>query len=147
MASFAPLLLLGLPTNPITAALLGALTVGGVVPGPLLPERQPVFYWGLATSLILGNLLLLFLGLGLARVWAGLARLPYRLLWPFILLLCLTGSYMGAGGPEGPVQCILFGGLSVLLRRRGFAPAPLVLAFVLGPNLETHMVQILMGGL
>ncbi|MBS5048640.1 MAG: tripartite tricarboxylate transporter permease [Desulfovibrionaceae bacterium] len=147
VASFAPLLLLGLPTNPITAALLGALTVGGVVPGPLLPERQPVFYWGLATSLILGNLLLLFLGLGLARVWAGLARLPYRLLWPFILLLCLTGSYMGAGGPEGPVQCILFGGLSVLLRRRGFAPAPLVLAFVLGPNLETHMVQILMGGL
>ncbi len=147
VASFAPLLLLGLPTNPITAALLGALTVGGVAPGPLLPERQPAFYWGLVASLLLGNLLLLFLGLGLARVWAKLARLPYRLLWPFILLLCLTGAYMGAGGPEGPVQCVLFGGLSVPLRRRGFAPAPLVLAFVLGPRLETHVVQMLMSGL
>lgn len=146
VASFAPLLLLGLPTNPIAAALLGALTVGGVVPGPLLPERQPLFYWGLVASLALGNLLLLIMGLGLARLWAGLARLPYRLLWPFILLLCLTGSYMGAGGLEGPVQCVLFGGLSALLRRRGFSPSPLVLAFVLGPRLETHVVQTLMGG-
>ena len=146
MASFAPLLLLGLPTNPVMAALLGALTVGGVVPGPQLPEQQPLFYWGLVFSLALGNILLLFLGLGLSGVWARLARLPFRLLWPCILILCLTGSYMGAGGMEGPVQCVLFGLLSVFLRRHGFVPAPLVLAFVLGPSLETHIIQILMAG-
>lgn len=146
VASFVPLLLLGLPTNPITAALLGALTVGGVVPGPLLPDRQPVFYWGLVTGLALGNLFLLIMGLGLARLWAGLASLPYRLLWPFILILCLFGSYMGAGGVEGPIQCVVFGLLSLWLRRQGFSPAPLVLAFVLGPRLETHLVQTLMAG-
>lgn len=147
LASFAPLLLLGLPTNPVTAALLGALTVGGVIPGPLLPRQQPVFYWGLVFSLALGNMLLLFLGLGLTRVWAALARVPYRLLWPFLLILCLTGSYISAGGMSGPVQCVLFGALSVPLRRNGYPAAPLILAFVLGPRLETHLVQALMSGL
>ncbi len=147
MASFAPLLLLGLPTNPVTATLLGALTVGGVVPGPLLPSAQPVFYWGLVFSLALGNALLLGLGLGLARLWARLAVLPWRLVWPVILILCLAGSYLSAGGPEGPAQCLLFGVLAVALRRRGFASAPLVLAFVLGPRIETHLVQALIAGL
>ena len=143
MASFAPLLLLGLPTNPIMAAMLGALTVVGVVPGPMLPAEQPSFYWGLLCCLAAGNLILLLLGLGLARFWAALARLPFRLLWPTILMLCLIGSYVGADGLSGPVQCILFGLLSVFLKRRGFSPAPLVLAFVLGPKLETHLIQAL----
>lgn len=143
MASFAPLLLLGLPTNPIMAAMLGALTIVGVVPGPSLPVEQPAFYWGLLFCLLAGNLLLLILGLGLSGFWARLARLPFRLLWPAILLLCLIGSYVGADGISGPVQCILFGLLSVFLKRRGFSPAPLVLAFVLGPRLETHLIQAL----
>lgn len=147
VASFAPLLLLGLPTNPIMAALLGALTVGGIVPGPRLPLEQGEFYWGLICSLALGNFLLLALGLGLARVWAALARLPWRLVWPCVLMLCLIGSYTGAGGMEGPVQCVFFGALSVLLRRGGFSPAPLVLAFVLGPRLESGLFQMLMGGI
>lgn len=144
MASFAPLLLLGLPTNPIMAALLGALTIVGVVPGPSLPESQPDFYWGLIFCLFAGNVLLLVLGLGLAGFWARLARLPFRLLWPVILMLCLTGSYVGADGMSGPVQCLLFGLLSVMLRRFGCSPAPLVLAFVLGPRLETHLLQTLL---
>ena len=144
MASFAPLLLLGLPTNPIMAALLGALTIVGVVPGPSLPESQPDFYWGLIVCLVMGNVLLLALGLGLAGFWAYLARLPFRLLWPVILLLCLTGSYVGADGISGPVQCLFFGLLSVLLRRNRCSPAPLVLAFVLGPKLETHLLQALL---
>ena len=144
MASFAPLLLLGLPTNPIMAALLGALTIVGVVPGPALPESQPDFYWGLIVCLLMGNVLLLALGLGLAGFWARLACLPFRLLWPVILLLCLTGSYVGADGMSGPVQCLIFGLLSVLLRRCGCSPAPLVLAFVLGPRLETHLLQTLL---
>ena len=147
VASFAPLLLLGLPTNPIMAALLGALTVGGIVPGPRLPLEQGEFYWGLMFSLALGNLLLLVLGLGLARVWAARARLPWRLVWPCVLLLCLVGSYMGAGGMEGPIQCVIFGIISLLLRCGGFSPAPLVLAFVLGPRLESGLVQMISGGL
>ncbi len=147
VASFVPLLLLGLPTNPIMAALLGALTVGGIVPGPRLPLEQGNFYWGLIFSLALGNLLLLILGLGLARVWAALATLPWRLIWPCVLMLCLIGSYMGAGGLDGPLQCLCFGALSLLLRRGGFPLAPLVLAFVLGPRLETGLTQILMGGI
>lgn len=147
VASFAPLLLLGLPTNPIMAALLGALTVGGIVPGPRLPLEQGEFYWGLMFSLALGNLLLLILGLGLARFWAALARLPWRLVWPCVLTLCLIGSFMGAGGMEGPIQCVLFGIVSLLLRYGGFSPAPLVLAFVLGPRLESSFVQMISGGL
>lgn len=144
MASFAPLLLLGLPTNPIMAALLGALTVVGVTPGPALPDEQPAFYWGLIFCLFLGNVLLLVLGLGLANFWARLARLPFRLLWPAVLLLCLTGAYVGADGMSGPVQCVIFGILAVFLKRCGCSPAPLVLAFVLGPRLETHLVQTLL---
>ncbi len=147
VASFAPLLLLGLPTNPIMAALLGALTVGGIVPGPRLPLEQGEFYWGLMFSLALGNLLLLALGLALTRVWAALARLPWRLVWPCVLMLCLIGSYMGAGGMEGPIQCVLFGILSLFLRRGGFSPAPLVLAFVLGPRLESGLIQMIMSGI
>lgn len=147
VASFAPLLLLGLPTNPIMAALLGALTIGGIVPGPRLPLEQGEFYWGLIFSLALGNILLLALGLGLSRVWAALALLPWRLVWPCVLMLCLIGSLMGAGGMEGPVQCVFFGILSALLRRGGFSPAPLVLAFVLGPRLESGLVQMISGGL
>ena len=144
MASFAPLLLLGLPTNPIMAAMLGALTVMGVVPGPSLPEEQPAFYWGFILCLLIGNVLLLALGLGLADFWARLSRLPFRLLWPVILLLCLTGSYVGADSISGPIQCLAFGLLAVFLKRLGCSPAPLVLAFVLGPRLETHLVQTLL---
>lgn len=146
MASFAPLLLLGLPTNPIMAALLGALTIVGVVPGPSLPQESPAFYWGLIFCLLMGNLFLLGLGLGLAGFWARLARLPFRLLWPAILLFCLVGSYVGADGISGPVQCLFFGALSVFLKRQGCSPAPLVLAFVLGPRLETHLLQTLLSG-
>ena len=141
MASFAPLLLLGLPTNPIMAAMLGALTIGGIAPGPQLLEQQPDFWWGLIACLVLGNLLLLAMGLGMAGFWARLAHLPFRLLWPAIVLLCLTGAYLGADGIHGPLQCLLFGLLSVALRRMGCSPAPLVLAFVLGPRLETHLIQ------
>ena len=144
MASFAPLLLLGLPTNPIMAALLGALTIVGVVPGPSLPADTPAFYWGLIFCLFTGNLFLLMLGLCLAGFWARLARLPFRLLWPAILLFCLVGSYVGADGIAGPVQCLLFGMLAVFLKRQGCSPAPLVLAFVLGPRLETHLLQTLL---
>lgn len=144
MASFAPLLLMGLPTNPIMAALLGALTIVGVVPGPSLPDDTPAFYWGLVFCLLMGNVLLLVLGLTLSGFWARLARLPFRLLWPAILMLCLTGSYVSADGMSGPVQCVLFGLLAVVLRRCGCSPAPLVLAFVLGPRLETHLLQALL---
>ena len=144
MASFAPLLLMGLPTNPIMAAMLGALTVVGVTPGPSLPEEQPDFYWGLMFCLMAGNVILLVLGLTLSGFWARLARLPFRLLWPVICLLCLTGSYMGADDMSGPAQCVLFGLLAVALRRCGCSPAPLVLAFVLGPRLETHLMQTLL---
>lgn len=144
IASFAPLLLLGLPTNPVTAALLSALTVVGVTPGPSLPQHQAEFYWGFIACLFMGNVLLLFLGLGLAGVWARLAYLPFRLLWPFILLLCLIGSYVGANGIFGSVQCLVFGLLAVFLRRMGCSAAPLVLAFVFGPALETHLLQTLL---
>jgi len=145
VASFAPLLLLGLPTNPIMAALLGALGAGGVVPGPSLPVQQPDFYWGLIFSLVLGNIFLLVLGIGLSGFWARLARLPFHLLWPVLAMLCLTGSYAASGGLTGPIQCLFFGLLAVLLRRAGCSPAPLVLAFVLGPKLELHLLQSLMG--
>ncbi len=87
------------------------------------------------------------IGLGLARVWAALATLPWRLIWPCVLMLCQIGSYMGAGGLDGPLQCLCFGALSLLLRRGGFPLAPLVLAFVLGPRLETGLTQMLMGGI
>ena len=144
MSSFAPLLLLGLPTNPIMAALLGALTAVGVTPGPWLPEQQPVFYWGLIGSLALGNAFLLILGLGLTSFWARLAHLSPCMLWPMLVLLCLIGSYASAESLTGPVQCLIFGLLAILLRRMGCSPAPLVLAFVLGPRLETHLLQTLM---
>ena len=121
--------------------MLGALTVGGIVPDPLLPERQPLFYWGIIFSLVLGNILLFVFGLGFAGLWAKMARIPFRLLWPFILLLCLTGSYLETDGISGPIQCMFFGIAAVFLKRNGYPVPPLILAFVLGPRLETHVIQ------
>ena len=146
IAAFAPLLLLGLPTNPVMAALLGSLTVSGVVPGPFLPSQQPMFYWGFIISLVIGNIALLGLGLALAGVWAKLATLEYRVIWPPVLILCLLGSYLSTNGLDGSFQCLLFGLGTVFLRRSGFSPAPMVLAFVLGPSLEVYFMQGLLSG-
>ncbi len=138
-----PLLALGIPFAPATAVMMGALMIHGVRPGPLLIEQRPDFFWGVIASMYIGNLMLLVLNLPLVGVFASLLRVPGRFLQPLIVLFCVVGVYSINGTVADVWVMLLFGLLGYVLRRGGFEVAPLVLALVLGPMLETSLRQSL----
>ena len=142
--SFIPLLTLGLPANGIMALLLGALVVHGVQPGPDVIVKEPALFWGLVASMWIGNLMLLFINLPLARVWARLLRVPYRFLYPTTIVLACTGIYTLSHSTFELVVATLFGVLGYFLRTRGFEPAPLLLGFVLSQPLEENIRRALL---
>jgi putative tricarboxylic transport membrane protein len=136
--SFIPLLTLGLPANGIMALLLGALVVHGVQPGPDVIVKEPALFWGLVASMWIGNLMLLFINLPLARVWARLLRIPYRFLYPTTIVLACAGIYTLSHSTFELGVATLFGVLGYFLRTRGFEPAPLLLGFVLSQPIEEN---------
>jgi putative tricarboxylic transport membrane protein len=141
--AFIPLLSLGIPSNAATAILLGALLIHGVQPGPLLMRNDPNLFWGVIASMYIGNVMLLVLNLPLIGVWTRLLAVPYRLLFPVILLLCLVGVYsVNSSAAEVAIMAV-FGVIGYLLRKYRFDPTPLVLALVLGPMLEMNFRQSL----
>ncbi len=146
--SFVPLLTLGLPSNVVTAILLGALMIYGLQPGPLLMAKRPDLFWGLITSMYIGNVMLLILNLPLIGIWVQLLRVPYAMLFPFILLFSLIGVYSLNNSPAEIFFMILFGVFGFLARKFGYEGAPLILALVLGPLMENAFRQslILSGG-
>ncbi len=146
--AFVPLLTLGLPSNVVTALLLGALMIYGLQPGPLLMAKRPDFFWGLITSMYIGNAMLLILNLPLIGIWVQLLKVPYALLFPFILLFSLIGVYSLSNSPIEIGIMILFGLFGFLARTFGYEGAPLILALVLGPLMENAFRQslILSGG-
>ncbi len=142
--SFIPLLTLGLPANGIMALLLGALVVHGVQPGPDVIVKEPALFWGLVASMWIGNLMLLFINLPLARVWARLLRVPYRFLYPTTIVLACAGIYTLSHSTFELALAALFGVLGYELRTRGFEPAPLLLGFVLSQPLEENIRRALL---
>ena len=138
-----PLLSLGLPSNAVTALLLGALVMQGVQPGPLLMAQHADLFWGVIASMYVGNVMLLLLNLPLVGLWVQLLRIPYGVLFPAILLLATVGCYAANRNMFDVWAMLGFGLGGYLLRKAGFELAPLVLAMVLGPMLEQSLRQSL----
>lgn len=141
--AFIPLFALGIPSNVVTALLLGALLIHGMKPGPLLLSQHPEVFWGTITSMYIGNIFLVLLNLPLIGIWVKILKIPPRVLFPIILLFCLIGSYSINQRSFDLLLMGFFGALGYILRKLEFEVAPLVLAFVLTPLLENALRQSL----
>ena len=142
--AFIPLLTLGIPSNSVMALLMGALIVHGLQPGPLLMGQSPELFWGVITSMYLGNALLLVLNLPLIGVWVRMLKVPYPTLFPLILMFCLIGAFSLNYNVFDIYLMAIFGVLGYVLRKLEFEPTPLILAFVLGPLMEDKLRQALL---
>jgi putative tricarboxylic transport membrane protein len=138
-----PLMALGIPGSGTTAVMLGALTLYGLQPGPLMLSTHPEVFWGLVASMYIGNVMLLILNLPLAPVFASVLRVPYAILIPIIMGIALFGVYSVENSVFNVGVAIVFGALGFAMRIYGYPPAPLVLALVLGPMLEKALRQSL----
>ena len=141
--AFVPLLALGIPSNLVTAILLGALMIHGITPGPKMMAQHPEIFWGVIASMYLGNIMLLVLNLPLIGLWVKVLKIPYRILMPLILLFCLIGVYSINSNIVELIVMVVFGIVGYMLRKLKYEEAPLVLAFVLGPLLEMSFRQSL----
>jgi putative tricarboxylic transport membrane protein len=141
---FIPLLPLGLPTNVVMALFFGALLIHGMQPGPLFMKNHPDIFWGLVSSMYAGNVMLLILNLPLIPIWVQVMKVPYRILFPLILLFSIIGCYSINNSIFDVLVMIIFGTVGYLFRKFDYEGAPLVLAFVLGPMLEMNLRQSLL---
>ncbi len=137
--SFIPLLTLGLPANPVMAIMIGAMIIQGIAPGTAVMDKRPDLFWGLVASMWVANLMLLVINLPLIGIWVKLVQIPYRLLFPSILLLCCIGVYTVDNSFVDIVLIVLFSVLGAIALRFGCEPAPLMLAFVLGGPMEENL--------
>jgi putative tricarboxylic transport membrane protein len=137
--SFIPLLTLGIPPNAVMALMVGAMTIHGIVPGPQVMTKQPELFWGMIASMWLGNLMLVIINLPLVGLWVSLLRVPYRLLFPSIIVFCCIGIYSINNSAFDVLLAGVFGAFGYWLAKHDFEPAPLVLAFVLGPLMEENL--------
>ena len=141
--AFIPLMTLGIPPNVVMALLLGAFIIHGLQPGPLMITQNPKLFWGIIASMYIGNIMLLVLNLPLIGIWVKLLKLPYNVLFPLILLFTIIGVYASGNNVFDIYVMIVFGIVGYFMRKFGFEPAPLVLAFVLGPLLENNLRKAL----
>ena len=137
--AFIPLMTLGIPPNVVMALLLGAFIIHGLQPGPLLMAQRPDLFWGIVASMYIGNAMLLVLNMPLIGMWVQVLKLPYRILFPLILMFCIVGVFASGNAVFDVFVMVVFGVLGYLMRKFGYEPAPLVLAFVLGPMLENNL--------
>jgi putative tricarboxylic transport membrane protein len=142
--AFIPLLSLGFPSNIVMALFIGALLIHGVQPGPLFMKNYPELFWGVVASMYVGNLMLLVFNLPLIGIWVRLLRVPYAILYPLILLLCLIGVYSINNNAVEIYIMVAAGIVGLALRRWGFEGAPFLLALVLGPMMESSLRQALL---
>jgi putative tricarboxylic transport membrane protein len=142
--AFIPLLTLGIPSNAVMAILLGTMLIFGMQPGPLLIKEHPDLFWGAVTSMYIGNAMLLILNLPLIGLWVQILRIPYRILFPLILLFCIIGSYSLNNNTAEVSTMIVFGVAGYFLRKFQYPLAPVILALVLGPLLEKALRQSLL---
>ena len=139
--SFIPLLTLGIPPNAVMALMVGAMTIHGIIPGPQVMSRNPDLFWGLIASMWIGNLMLLIINLPLIGLWVRLLTVPYRLMFPAIILFCCIGVYSINGQTFDVIVMMVFGSIGYLLVKFAFEPAPLILGFVLGRMMEENLRQ------
>lgn len=146
--SFIPLLTLGIPSGAVMALMVGAMIVHNIQPGPQLIVTHPAAFWGLIVSMFIGNLMLVILNLPLVGVWAKLLKVPYRFLFPSILIICTIGIYSLQSSFFDIYLMLAFGLLGYALIKLQISAVPLLLGFVLGPMLEENFrrAMLLSGG-
>ena len=138
-AAMVPLLVLGIPSSPTIAVLMGAFIINGITPGPFLFNEKPDLVWTIIASFFIGNAILLILNLPLVGVWASLLRLPYQYLCAGTLVFCIVGAYSLKGSVFDIGVMIAFGVIGYVLRKLDFPLAPAVLALILGPFMEKSL--------
>lgn len=137
--AFIPLMTLGIPPNVVIAMLLGAFMIHGITPGPLLMKEHPQMFWGVIVSMYVGNIMLLILNLPLIGIWVKILKIPYKILFPLILLFCLIGVYSVSNSVFDIYVMLIFGIFGYLIKKFEYEGAPLILAFVLGPMMEHNL--------
>jgi putative tricarboxylic transport membrane protein len=141
---FIPTLTLGIPATAVMALMLGALTMQGIQPGPQVMNSKPQLFWGLVASMFIGNVFLLILNLPLVGLWARLTQVPYRWLFPAIMMFAALGNYSLNNSATDVYLCAAAGVLGYVMAKLECHPAPLILGFVLGPMLEEHLRRSLL---
>jgi putative tricarboxylic transport membrane protein len=142
--SFIPMLTLGVPSNPVMALMIGAMIIQGIQPGPTVMTEQPSLFWGLIVSMWIGNLMLVILNLPLIGIWVRMISIPYHFLYPAIVLFCAIGAFSLSNTSFDVLLIGLFGLLGYAFRKLDAEPAPLLLAFVLGPMMEEFLRRALL---
>ena len=137
--SFIPMLTLGIPSNAVMALMVGAMIIQGIEPGPEVMTKRPDLFWGMVASMWVGNLMLVIINLPLIGMWVSLLKVPYRLMYPAILLFCCIGVYTLNNSGFEVMLAALFGLIGYGLLKLGFEPTPLLLGFVLGPLMEENL--------
>ena len=137
--SFIPLLTLGIPANAVMALMVGALIIQGIQPGPRMVEAQPDLFWGLIASMWIGNVMLLVINLPMIGMWVKLLQVPYKFLYPSILVFCCIGVYSLNNNVFDVYMTVLFAIFGVICSKLKMEPAPLLIGFVLGPMMEEHL--------
>jgi hypothetical protein len=137
--SFIPMLTLGIPTTPVMALMVAAMMIHNIQPGPQVMSSNPALFWGLIASMWIGNLLLVVLNLPLIGIWIKLLSVPYRVLFPAILLFCCVGAYSINNNVFDVFMTIPFAILGYLFKKFDCEPAPLLLGFVLGKLMEEFL--------
>ena len=142
--AFIPTLTLGIPGSGVMALMLGALTIQGIAPGPQVMTAKPDLFWGLIASMWLGNLLLVVLNLPLVGMWVQLLKIPYRWLFPSIIMFCAVGNYSINNSAMDLYLVGIMGIVGYILMKLECPPAPLILGFVLGPLMEENLRRALL---
>lgn len=142
--SFIPMLTLGVPSNPVMALMIGAMIIQGIQPGPSVMTEQPSLFWGLIVSMWIGNLMLLALNLPLIGLWVRMISIPYHFLFPMIVAFCSIGVFSLSNSTFDVYLMAIFGLLGYVFRKIDAEPAPLLLAFVLGPMMEEFLRRTLL---
>jgi TctA family transporter len=144
--SFIPMLTLGIPTSAVMALMVGAMTIMGIQPGPTVMTSNPGLFWGLITSMWIGNVMLVILNLPMIGIWIKLLTVPYRFLFPAIMAFCSIGVYTLSNNSFDVYCAAFFAVAGLVFNKLGFEPAPLVLGFVLGPLMEENLRRALLMG-
>jgi TctA family transporter len=137
--SFIPMLTLGIPSNPVMALMIGAMIIHGIQPGPPVVTSQPALFWGIIVSMWIGNFMLLVLNLPLIGMWVRLIMIPYQYLYPSILVFCAIGVFSLKNATFDVHLMALFGVLGYVFSKLGCEPAPMLLAYILGPLIEEYL--------
>ena len=142
--SFIPLLTLGIPPNAVMALMVGAMTIHNIQPGPQVMTSNPALFWGLIASMWIGNVMLILLNLPLIGIWVKLLKIPYRFMYPAILVFCCIGVYTVNNTVFDLYVTAAFGIIGYLFFKLGCEPPPLLLGFVLGPMMEENFRRALL---